>query len=132
VERCIEALLAKLRVPTRTAAALKVAQLGGIILPKMPSLHPETAQNMEVLAFEALCCEAIEEWLRHGLLNLQYLYRTDNQYTLMDTDTFRQYDVRKDKFESGLEQLKEGDSGLESIIIGNRVLFVRLGRKFSF
>lgn len=25
-----------------------------------------------------------------------------------------------------------GESGLESIIIGNRVLFVRLGRKFSF
>lgn len=60
VERCIEALLAKLKVPTRTTAMLKVVQMGGTILPKMPERDPESGQNLELIRFEHLCREAIE------------------------------------------------------------------------
>lgn len=36
VERCIQAILAKLKSPTRTSAALRAVQLGYILLPRMP------------------------------------------------------------------------------------------------
>jgi two-component system nitrate/nitrite response regulator NarP len=47
VEKHIECILAKLKVPTRTAAALKAVQLGYILLPKMPSRDPVTGITHE-------------------------------------------------------------------------------------
>jgi len=47
VEKHIESILAKLKVPTRTAAALKALQLGYILLPKMPGRDPITGVSHE-------------------------------------------------------------------------------------
>ncbi len=42
VEKHIECILAKLKVSTRTGAALKAVQLGYVLLPKMPTRDPVT------------------------------------------------------------------------------------------
>ena len=47
VEKHIECILAKLKVPTRTAAALKAVQLGYVLLPKMPGRDPVTGVSHE-------------------------------------------------------------------------------------
>lgn len=47
VEKHIECILAKLKVPTRTAAALKAVQLGYVLLPKMPGRDPVTGVSYE-------------------------------------------------------------------------------------
>ncbi|MBX9721208.1 MAG: response regulator transcription factor [Candidatus Obscuribacterales bacterium] len=47
VEKHIECILAKMKVPTRTAAALKAVQLGYVLLPKMPSRDPVTGITHE-------------------------------------------------------------------------------------
>jgi len=47
VEKHIECILAKLKVPTRTAAALKAVQLGLVLLPKMPGRDPITGVTHE-------------------------------------------------------------------------------------
>lgn len=47
VEKHIESILAKLKVPTRTAAALKALQQGYILLPKMPERDPVTGVTHE-------------------------------------------------------------------------------------
>lgn len=47
VEKHIECILAKLKVPTRTAAALKAVQLGYVLLPKMPGRDPITGVSYE-------------------------------------------------------------------------------------
>jgi DNA-binding NarL/FixJ family response regulator len=47
VEKHIECILAKLKVPTRTAAALKAVQLGYVLLPKMPGRDPLTGVTHE-------------------------------------------------------------------------------------
>ncbi len=47
VEKHIECILAKLKVPTRTAAALKAVQLGYVLLPKMPGRDPVTGLSHE-------------------------------------------------------------------------------------
>jgi two-component system nitrate/nitrite response regulator NarP len=47
VEKHIECILAKLKVPTRTAAALKAVQLGYVLLPKMPGRDPVTGVTYE-------------------------------------------------------------------------------------
>ncbi len=47
VEKHIECILAKLKVPTRTAAALKAVQLGYVLLPKMPGRDPVTGVTHE-------------------------------------------------------------------------------------
>ncbi|MBX9770544.1 MAG: response regulator transcription factor [Candidatus Obscuribacterales bacterium] len=47
VEKHIECILAKLKVPTRTAAALKAVQLGYVLLPKMPARDPVTGVSHE-------------------------------------------------------------------------------------
>lgn len=47
VEKHIECILAKLKVPTRTGAALKAVQLGYVLLPKMPGRDPVTGISHE-------------------------------------------------------------------------------------
>jgi two-component system, NarL family, response regulator YdfI len=47
VEKHIECILAKLKVPTRTGAALKAVQLGYVLLPKMPGRDPVTGVSHE-------------------------------------------------------------------------------------
>jgi DNA-binding NarL/FixJ family response regulator len=47
VEKHIECILAKMKVPTRTAAALKAVQLGYVLLPKMPGRDPITGVTHE-------------------------------------------------------------------------------------
>ena len=47
VEKHIECILAKLKVPTRTAAALKAVQLGYVLLPKTPGRDPSTGISHE-------------------------------------------------------------------------------------
>jgi DNA-binding CsgD family transcriptional regulator len=47
VEKHIESILAKLKVPTRTAAALKAVQQGYVLLPKMPERDPITGVTHE-------------------------------------------------------------------------------------
>jgi DNA-binding NarL/FixJ family response regulator len=47
VEKHIECILAKMKVPTRTAAALKAVQLGYVLLPKMPGRDPVTGVTYE-------------------------------------------------------------------------------------
>jgi NarL family two-component system response regulator YdfI len=47
VEKHIECILAKLKVPTRTAAALKAVQLGYVLLPKIPGRDPVTGISHE-------------------------------------------------------------------------------------
>lgn len=47
VEKHIECILAKLKVPTRTAAALKAVQQGYTLLPKMPGRDPVTGTTHE-------------------------------------------------------------------------------------
>lgn len=47
VEKHIECILAKMKVPTRTAAALKAVQLGYVLLPKMPGRDPVTGVSYE-------------------------------------------------------------------------------------
>jgi DNA-binding NarL/FixJ family response regulator len=47
VEKHIESILAKLKVPTRTAAALKAVQQGYVLLPKMPERDPVTGVTHE-------------------------------------------------------------------------------------
>jgi DNA-binding NarL/FixJ family response regulator len=47
VEKHIECILAKMKVPTRTAAALKAVQLGYVLLPKMPGRDPVTGVSHE-------------------------------------------------------------------------------------
>lgn len=47
VEKHIECILAKMKVPTRTGAALKAVQLGYVLLPKMPGRDPVTGVTHE-------------------------------------------------------------------------------------
>jgi DNA-binding NarL/FixJ family response regulator len=47
VEKHIECILAKMKVPTRTGAALKAVQLGYVMLPKMPGRDPVTGISHE-------------------------------------------------------------------------------------
>jgi DNA-binding NarL/FixJ family response regulator len=47
VEKHIECILAKLKVSTRTGAALKAVQLGYVLLPKMPTRDPVTGVTHE-------------------------------------------------------------------------------------
>jgi DNA-binding NarL/FixJ family response regulator len=47
VEKHIECILAKMKVPTRTAAALKAVQLGYVLLPKLPGRDPITGVSHE-------------------------------------------------------------------------------------
>lgn len=47
VEKHIECILAKLKVSTRTGAALKAVQLGYVLLPKMPTRDPVTGVSHE-------------------------------------------------------------------------------------
>jgi len=59
VERHIESILAKLKMPTRTAAALKAVQMGFELLPKMPRRDPLTGVIEEHLLAEKYAEEAI-------------------------------------------------------------------------
>ena len=47
VEKHIECILAKMKVPTRTGAALKAVQLGYVLLPKLPGRDPVTGVSHE-------------------------------------------------------------------------------------
>jgi two-component system, NarL family, response regulator len=47
VQKHIECILAKLQVPTRTAAALQAVQLGYVLLPKMSGRDPVTGVSLE-------------------------------------------------------------------------------------
>ena len=59
VEKHIECILAKLKVSTRTAAALKAVQLDLVLLPKMPERDPETDKLIELITAEEYAQEAI-------------------------------------------------------------------------
>lgn len=52
VEKHIECILAKLKVPTRTAAALKAVQQGYTLLPKMPGRDSSTGSTHEQVVAE--------------------------------------------------------------------------------
>lgn len=64
VEHAIEAILQKLKVPTRTAAALKAIQLGFTLLPKMPKRDPVSSLSEEQILAEKYAQEAIAHWLK--------------------------------------------------------------------
>jgi DNA-binding NarL/FixJ family response regulator len=59
VEKHIECIQAKLKVPTRTAAALKAVQLGYTLLPKMSSRDSATGKTAALSAAEELARWAI-------------------------------------------------------------------------
>ncbi len=58
----IERILAKLNQPSRTAAALKAAQLGYILLPKMPTFVAQTNTTLEQIEAEKQAHEAIRRF----------------------------------------------------------------------
>ncbi|MBX9691474.1 MAG: response regulator transcription factor [Cyanobacteria bacterium] len=73
VEKHIECILAKLKVPTRTAAALKAVQLGYVLLPKMPGRDPVTGVSHEQTVAElqaelAIANEHLKALLRQNEL----------------------------------------------------------------
>ncbi|MDX2105667.1 MAG: response regulator transcription factor [Candidatus Melainabacteria bacterium] len=73
VEKHIECILAKLKVPTRTAAALKAVQLGYVLLPKMPGRDPVTGLSHEQTVAElqaelAIANEHLKALLRQNEL----------------------------------------------------------------
>lgn len=73
VEKHIECILAKLKVPTRTAAALKAVQLGYVLLPKMPGRDPVTGVTHEQTVAElqaelAIANEHLKALLRQNEL----------------------------------------------------------------
>ncbi|MBX3074170.1 response regulator transcription factor [Candidatus Obscuribacterales bacterium] len=73
VEKHIECILAKLKVPTRTAAALKAVQLGYVLLPKMPGRDPVTGISHEQTVAElqaelAIANEHLKALLRQNEL----------------------------------------------------------------
>jgi two-component system, NarL family, nitrate/nitrite response regulator NarL len=59
VEKHIECILAKLKVSTRTGAALKAVQIGYVLLPKMPGRDPVTCRSHEQTIAEKYAEEAI-------------------------------------------------------------------------
>lgn len=61
VEKHIECILAKLKVPTRTSAALKAVQMGYILLPYMPRRDPETSMTCEEIEANRHAQEAINK-----------------------------------------------------------------------
>lgn len=78
VEKHIECILAKLKVPTRTAAALKAVQLGYVLLPKMPGRDPVTGVSHEQTVAElqaelAIANEHLKALLRQNELLKQAL-----------------------------------------------------------
>ncbi len=73
VEKHIECILAKMKVPTRTAAALKAVQLGYTLLPKMPGRDPVTGVSHEQTVAElqaelAIANEHLKALLRQNEL----------------------------------------------------------------
>jgi DNA-binding NarL/FixJ family response regulator len=73
VEKHIECILAKLKVPTRTAAALKAVQLGYVLLPKVPGRDPVTGVSHEQTVAElhaelAIANEHLKALLRQNEL----------------------------------------------------------------
>jgi len=80
VEKHIECILAKLKVPTRTAAALKAVQLGYVLLPKMPGRDPVTGVTHEQTVAELQAELAIaNEHLRALLKQNELLKEALNQ-----------------------------------------------------
>ncbi len=69
VEKHIECILAKLKVPTRTAAALKAVQQGYTLLPKMPGRDPGTGNTHEHTVAELQAELAIANEHLRALLN---------------------------------------------------------------
>lgn len=59
VEKHIEYLLTKMKVPTRTSAALVALRMGLVLLPLMPSRDPVTGVSLEQAQAERLAKEAI-------------------------------------------------------------------------
>ncbi|MBS2004367.1 MAG: response regulator transcription factor [Candidatus Obscuribacterales bacterium] len=59
VEGCIKNILAKLKVPTRTAAVLKAVQYGFVLLPVMQSRDPENGLTDEQKKAEEFARDAI-------------------------------------------------------------------------
>ncbi len=79
VEKHIECILAKLKVPTRTAAALKAVQLGYVLLPKMPGRDPVTGISHEQTVAElqaelAIANEHLKALLRQNELLKEALH----------------------------------------------------------
>lgn len=73
VEKHIECILAKLKVPTRTAAALKAVQHGYVLLPKVPGRDPVTGVSHEQTVAElqaelAIANEHLKALLRQNEL----------------------------------------------------------------
>lgn len=75
VEKHIECILAKLKVPTRTAAALKAVQLGYVLLPKMPGRDPVTGVTHEQTVAELQAELAIANEHLKALLNQNQLLK---------------------------------------------------------
>jgi len=68
VEKHIECILAKMKVSTRTGAALKAVQLGYVLLPKMPGRDPVTGISHEQTVAELQAELAVANDHLKGLL----------------------------------------------------------------
>jgi len=62
IEKCVNNILAKLKVTSRTAAALKAVQLGYLLLPKMPTRDELTNLTLEQIEAEKQAQEAIRRF----------------------------------------------------------------------
>jgi len=90
VEKHIECILAKLKVPTRTAAALKAVQLGYVLLPKMPGRDPVTGVSHEQTVAELQAELAIaNEHLKALLRQNELLKEALNERMRKDRDKDR-------------------------------------------
>lgn len=126
VKYCVEALLAKLKVSTRTSLALKVVQLGGTILPCMPARDPATGENIEVRNLERICEDVILDSSCRSIRKLQYLYSENKKFRLIDQLSFKEHLVGSDKFAGVLQFLQEGQENLKGLFLGGRLICVRL------
>lgn len=57
---------------------------------------------------------------------MQYLYKTGDDYTFMDSTTFEQFEMNADTIGEGVEFLKEGLEGIQVMRYDNRTIGVDL------
>lgn len=130
VQLCIEALCAKLHVPTRTALALKVVQNGGVLLPKISERDPVTNDDAETVQLQKICSQAIKDWFdRYGSRPLRTMSKSGNSAVFVDDKYAKAFQVRADKMEGGIEGLKGEYGDLQALIMENKVLLVQAARR---
>lgn len=62
--------------------------------------------------------------------NLQYLYKTENEFTFMRTDTYEQVSIAQDVIEEQMRWVKEGDEVI-GIFFEGRVVSVDIPKKVT-